>query len=82
MTPDIKQKYEVAAKEYEENNASFSSNPADWVIEGFLAGAAHAEKEAHNRAIGDAIKLVNSMILNDHLISRSVVPELEKLKKP
>lgn len=96
MTDDIKKKYEEAAKDHSERVGPRNNSVTRHMLKNsFLAGAAYAEKqyptnviqiilieaEAYNRAIEDAIKLVNSMISNDHLISRSVVPELEKLKK-
>lgn len=70
MSDEIKKKYDEAARKFEGNTHDEASAGR---YHGFLAGAAHADKEGYNRAIDDVKGLGWSKAACHHL---------EKLKKP
>jgi hypothetical protein len=72
-------KYEEAAM----NSASslFGKNGYLFYINGFLAGAEHASKEAHNTAIDKVINLIREKESCGHVgIGEYIYSEIEKMK--
>lgn len=79
---DQQKKYEEAAKFFINNlSYDYSCSPKLYLTKGFIAGAEHASKEAHNEAIDKAIGFINHTVrAYDGAYADYIIEELEKLK--
>lgn len=77
MTPE--ERYKEAMEHHADYHCSIHSSIISMQAESFLMGCAHAEKEAYNRAIEEAIVRIELYLEGEP--SFDLKSELEKLKK-